>query len=66
MADKPGRKPAAFGTPRQVRFPKDVEEDIQQIADANDLDWQDAVRMAARQGVPILKKRLGLALKQAA
>lgn len=55
-----------LGTPRQVRFPKSVEKELREIADANDLEWVDAVRMAARIGLPILKKRLGTALKEAA
>lgn len=52
--------------PRQVRFPKDVEEDLQKIADVNGLDFADALRMAAKTGLPILKKRMGVAIKQAA
>lgn len=55
-----------MGTPRQIRFPKDVEGDLQKIADANGLEWVDAVRLAARFGLPIIKKRLGDSLKQAA
>ena len=55
-----------LGTPRQIRFPKDVEEELQKIADANDLDWSDAVRLAARRGLPILKKQFGPPLKEAA
>lgn len=65
MKDSP-TKNEPLGLPRQIRFPKDVEAELQKIADANDLDFLDAVRMAARRGLPILKKRLGVELKEAA
>jgi|GEM_PF-6633585 len=52
-----------MGTPRQVRLPKDVERDLQEIADANDLDFLDVLRMAARTGLPVLKKRMGASIK---
>ena len=55
-----------LGKPRQIRLPKEVEKDLQTIADANGLEWVDAVRLVARFGLPILKKRLGTALKEAA
>lgn len=59
-------KTEALGKPRQIRLPREVESDLQTIAEANGLEWVDAVRLAARFGLPILKKRLGTVLKQAA
>jgi hypothetical protein len=55
-----------MGTPRQVRLPKDIETDLQHIADANDLDFLDVLRMAARTGLPVLKKRMGDTVKSIA
>lgn len=55
-----------LGKPRQVRLSPEIESDLQTIADANGLEWVDAVRLAARYGLPILKKRLGESVKQAA
>lgn len=55
-----------LGKPRQIRLPKEVEKDLQAIADANGLEWVDAVRLVARFGLPILKKRLGASIKEAA
>lgn len=55
-----------LGKPRQVRLPSEVEKDLQVIADANGLEWVDAFRLAARFGLPILKKKLGDSIKAAA
>jgi hypothetical protein len=55
-----------MGSPRQIRFPKDVNDELQRIADANGLEWIDAVRLSARFGLPLLKKKLGSALREAA
>ena len=55
ISEKPKKN---LRTPRHVRFPKDVEDDLHRIAQANDISWQDALRMAARKGIPILKKGL--------
>lgn len=55
-----------LGKPRQVRFPKDVEADLKTIAESNDLEWSDTVRMVARLGLPLLKKKLGDSIKAAA
>ena len=59
-------KKDTLGKPRQIRLPEEVERDLQIIADANGLEWVDAVRLVARFGLPILKKRLGASLKEAA
>lgn len=59
-------KKEPLGTARQVRFPKPVEADIQQIADANGIEWTQAVRQAAKVGVQILKKRMAETIKEAA
>lgn len=67
MAEKtkaPMREP--LGKPRQIRLTKSVEEELEKIAAANGIEWVQAVRMCARMGMPILKRRLGDALKQAA
>ena len=55
-----------LGKPRQIRLPKEMEKDLQTIAEANGLEWVDAVRLVARFGLPILKKRLGASIKEAA
>lgn len=55
-----------LGKPRQIRLPATTEKDLKTIADANGLEWVDAVRLATRFGLPVLKKRLGASLKQAA
>lgn len=47
-----------LGNPRQVRFQKGTEQEIEQIADANALDFPSAVRLAIGFGLPILKERL--------
>lgn len=52
--------------PRQVRFPESIEKDLQTIADENHMEFVDVVRMAARAGLPVLKKRLCVAVKEAA
>jgi hypothetical protein len=55
-----------LGKARQIRFPKEVEQGLQEIADHTGLEWVDAVRLASRYGLPILKKRLGASVKAAA
>lgn len=55
-----------LGKPRQIRLPKEVEKDLQDIAEANGLEWVDAVRLVARFGLPILKKKLGASIRAAA
>jgi len=55
-----------LGKPRQIRLSGEIESELQKIADANGIEWVDAVRLAARFGLPILKKRLGDSVKQAA
>ncbi len=64
MKSKTSKEP--LGKPRQVRFPSQIEKDLQTIADQSGLDWVDVLRMAARTGLPVLKKRLGAAVKEAA
>lgn len=60
------RRKENLGKPRQIRLPSELEKDLQAIADANGLEWVDAVRLVARFGLPILKKKLGDSIKQAA
>lgn len=64
MATRKQKEP--LGKARQIRFPKQVSDDLQDIANAAGLDWVDAVRLAARLGLPILKRKLGDVQKAAA
>ena len=59
-------KNEGLGEPKQIRFPRDVERDIQDIAEANSLEFVAAVRLAIKFGVPILRKRLQQTAKEAA
>lgn len=55
---KQNQKREELGEPKQVRFPKQVERDIQEIADQNSIEWAAAARMAIRFGVVELRRRL--------
>lgn len=63
--EKRGQKKSELGEPKQVRFPRDLERQIQAIADENAIEWAAAARMAIRFGVPELRKRLIEAAKAA-
>lgn len=49
----------ALANPRQVRFQKKVEDELNQIAAHEGISFEDAVRMAARRGLAELRKAIG-------
>jgi hypothetical protein len=56
----------ALGNAWQVRLQKDVERELHAIAEANGIDPADALRMAARRGIAVLKEALHPENKKAA
>jgi hypothetical protein len=49
-------KDVGLGAPRQVRFQRDVEREINRVAKLNGLDFPSALRMAARIGLGKLRE----------
>jgi hypothetical protein len=50
-----------LGDPRQMRFQKKVEQELETIASLNGIEFAAAARIAARLGLQELKQSLGIA-----
>ncbi|MDB6022970.1 MAG: hypothetical protein JWQ04_2827 [Pedosphaera sp.] len=64
MATRNKKEP--LGKPRQMRFPKDLEADLNKIAEADGIEYVQVVRQAARLGAAALKKRMLHTVQEAA